>query len=451
MRSRLGAIRESDVQFDPELDLQVSARHAIIQRKDGHWVVEDRDSSNGTFVNGHRITKPTRLSDTDQLRLGIEGPSVEFRTVADQTADTIKPIAATRVPRPTSSGSGKTAHRVKVEVAKQTKVLRRALTGAVVAVIAVAAVAGYLTVSQNRARAQEIAQLQSEIDSLLASSDSIVNQLEGQLAGLATALQRSQEEARDLQQQLAQARTSGNSQRVASLTRRLNTLMTAVDRQQSAAQIDHAKIREENNRAVALIYVEFPPETPGGPPEIITGTAFAVRPNATMVTNRHVVAGVNGNRRPSRIAIQFADSEQFFPGDVVEISQDPDVDLAIVQARVGSAVPVVKGLNTRPDTIKAGAPTATIGFPEGTELALRGVVRGNFASTTLTAGIISRSVAGELQIHGYGAEGASGSPIFDSNGEVIGVLYGGTSGQGGDRLIFAVPSRFAIDMLRDVR
>ncbi len=434
----------SDIQFDPEADLQVSARHAVLKTEERHWIVEDRDSSNGTFLNGHRITGPTRISDTDQLRFGVDGPSVEFRLVSEQTANTIKPIAPTRPPRPTHSGHGKTAHRVKVEVAKQTKTLRRALTTAVVAIVAVAAIAIYIAVNQNRARERDVAQLRSQIDSLLTSSDSIVNQLQGQLAGLATALQRSQDEARDLQGELAEARASGNSQRVVSLTRRLTDLMTTVDRQQSAAQIDHVRIRERNQRAVAIIFVEF------GPGDVSTGTAFAVRPDAIMVTNRHVVAGPDGTRTPTRIAVKFADSEQSFGAEIVAVSDQEDIDLALVRVSVGSNVPVVQSLNTRPDTIPQGSPTATIGFPEGPDLAARGLAGGNLASTTLTAGIVSRFSPRELQLHGYGAAGASGSPIFDANGEVIGILYGGTRDPTGDRLLFAVPSTFAIEMLRGV-
>ena len=440
----VGRHPESDVQFDPETDLQVSARHAILRTEENHWIVEDRNSSNGTFVNGHRITGPRRLSDTDQLRFGVDGPSIEFRLVADQTANTIKPIAATRMPRPTQSGHGKTAHRVKVEVAKQTKTLRRALTAAVVAIMAVAAVAAYLTVTQNRARARDVAQLRSQIDSLLASSDSVVTQLRGQLTGLATALQRSQAEARDLQGQLAEARTSGNNERVASLTRRLNNLMTTVDQQQSAAQIDHVRIREQNQQAVAIIFVEF------GPGDVSTGTAFAVRPDAIMVTNRHVVAGPEGTRTPTRIAVKFADSEQSFGAEIVAISDQEDIDLALVRVLVGSSVPVVGSFNTRPDTIPEGSPTATIGFPEGPDLAMRGITGGSFASTTLTAGIVSRFAPRELQLHGYGAAGASGSPIFDASGEVIGILFGGTRDGTGDQLLFAVPSTFAVEMLRRV-
>lgn len=47
-----------------------SARHARFEsRRDGLWV-EDIGSTNGTFVNGARVTTPRRLSQGDIVRVG---------------------------------------------------------------------------------------------------------------------------------------------------------------------------------------------------------------------------------------------------------------------------------------------------------------------------------------------------------------------------------------------
>src|SRR5262245_6000119 len=52
-------------------DQTVSRRHALIQAQgeQEYWLV-DFGSSNGTYLNGQRIARPTRLSDGDVLRMG---------------------------------------------------------------------------------------------------------------------------------------------------------------------------------------------------------------------------------------------------------------------------------------------------------------------------------------------------------------------------------------------
>ena len=140
----VGRHPSNDLRFDPEQDLDVSTRHAVIARSGNHWVVRDLQSRNGTLVNGHKIAGDTKLDDTDQIRFGAEGPKVEFRLVADSVPDTIlgdtevptrdrpkmpadgakpAPVStpAPAGPRVTASApGGSTTQRIRVEVAKQT-------------------------------------------------------------------------------------------------------------------------------------------------------------------------------------------------------------------------------------------------------------------------------------------------------------------------------------------
>lgn len=52
-------------------DEQVSRRHAALEpRGDGTVVLTDLGSTNGTFVNGHRLAGPVLLSGGEELRLG---------------------------------------------------------------------------------------------------------------------------------------------------------------------------------------------------------------------------------------------------------------------------------------------------------------------------------------------------------------------------------------------
>ena len=108
-------------------------------------------------------------------------------------------------------------------------------------------------------------------------------------------------------------------------------------------------------------------------------------------------------------------------------------------------VPTVQRLSTRPDTLRQGDPVALIGFPLGVELPMSD----NVARTSLFAGTVSKALTNVLQIDGYGAEGSSGSPIFDEAGAVVGVLYGGEPGSSG-RIVYGVPSTYVVRLLRDV-
>ena len=51
-------------------DDAVSGRHARISWDTDSWQVEDLHSTNGTFVNGQRVRRPTRLASGDALRTG---------------------------------------------------------------------------------------------------------------------------------------------------------------------------------------------------------------------------------------------------------------------------------------------------------------------------------------------------------------------------------------------
>jgi pSer/pThr/pTyr-binding forkhead associated (FHA) protein len=51
-------------------DPEVSRRHAVLRRSGESVVIEDLDSTNGTFVEGERIRKPITVGPGDEVRVG---------------------------------------------------------------------------------------------------------------------------------------------------------------------------------------------------------------------------------------------------------------------------------------------------------------------------------------------------------------------------------------------
>jgi S1-C subfamily serine protease len=447
-----------DLSFDPERDLDVSARHAVFARSGTRWIVRDTGSRNGTLVNGHPIRGDTILDDTDQVQFGKAGPAVEIRFVGEAVADRKpEPVAGgTFQPhaRPLRQTSGvaspearparprsPTTQRIRIEVGRQTRRLK-ILTGVLVMVIV--AGTGYVLFDRQQQAAQrqrERAAAQARIDSILTASSAAIAQLRGQVDGLADALRGSQGEIQRLQADLAAAEAAGRSSEVSRLRRALAAATQAMGLQQAAASVDFRRIYEQRNPAVALIWVEF------APGDVAVGTAFAVSADGVLITNRHVLYGADGGRQPRRLAVQFANSPQVWRAAALGASPDADLAAVRVQGITGGVpvIPLADSIRVRP-----GDPIATIGFPGGTDLPMRSAGEEPIVRTTLTAGTVSKALPDLLQIDGYGVQGASGSPIFEAGGQLIGVLFGGEAGSNG-RIIYAVPVPYVTALLRELR
>lgn len=172
--------------------------------------------------------------------------------------------------------------------------------------------------------------------------------------------------------------------------------------------------------------------------EIFSGTAFAADSQGTLVTNRHVLVGEGGDRRPLRIAVKFSGSRQWFPARLLSVADSADVGAVKVDVRGGT--PRVAGFVTDPSALARGDPVAIVGYPLGEDLPMEHLGQsGVVADPTLTVGTVSKALANVVQVDGYGAPGSSGSPIFDRSGRVAAVLYGGNRESQG-KIIYAVPA-----------
>lgn len=80
------------------LDPEVSKSHALIRSHRGRTWVEDLESTNGTYLDGVRVTEPTEVTEPVAIRLGKGGPTLRFVCTRRESE--------TRNAMPQSSGSG---------------------------------------------------------------------------------------------------------------------------------------------------------------------------------------------------------------------------------------------------------------------------------------------------------------------------------------------------------
>ncbi len=84
-------------------DAKVSREHTLLEldEVEGHWLVIDLGSTNGTYVNGQRIARPMPLKDGDEIRIGdallvFHHPSMDPGYAADLTVAAQTEIAIVR-------------------------------------------------------------------------------------------------------------------------------------------------------------------------------------------------------------------------------------------------------------------------------------------------------------------------------------------------------------------
>jgi S1-C subfamily serine protease len=180
-----------------------------------------------------------------------------------------------------------------------------------------------------------------------------------------------------------------------------------------------AQILDENRISIAVIVA-------AGNTSLKLGTGFFVRPTGLLVTNFHIVEGMElvGVKTPGVSSVLWAKKAK---------GVDLDNDLVALEVERAAAKPPVLGDS---DQVRVGEQIVVVGNPEGLE-------------QTVSNGLISgiREVDGRklFQISAPISEGSSGSPVFNERGEVIGVVM--ASIESGQNLNFAVPINYAKPLL----
>jgi len=184
-----------------------------------------------------------------------------------------------------------------------------------------------------------------------------------------------------------------------------------------------AELPFDRNDPMYEFFHHFQVPMPRQAPMHGVGSGFIVSPDGYILTNAHVVDGAK------EVDVKLTDRREF-TARVVGI--DPKTDVALIKIGA-SGLPVVHVGD--PKAVKVGQWVVAVGSPFGFE-------------NSVTAGIVSaksRSLSGDSYVPFIQTDvavnpGNSGGPLFDMNGDVVGInsqIYSQTGGYMG--LSFAIP------------
>lgn len=218
-----------------------------------------------------------------------------------------------------------------------------------------------------------------------------------------------------------------------------------------------------------------------GPPLRIDvfGTGFLATPDGVLLTNHHVAEPWWKNADIKQLTDQGATAyvrsyEAYFPGitkgmpaKLDRVSNDADLALLKLDSAPPAGAEVLK-INGAPSATVAGDPVVLIGYPTGidgilaragsavvndiaahdrdvdqimTQLAADKLIR-----PTTTQGHIGDLLKSEIVYDAATTSGGSGGPLFNREGQVIGVNFAILKGFEGSNL--AVPARYASQLLK---
>lgn len=166
------------------------------------------------------------------------------------------------------------------------------------------------------------------------------------------------------------------------------------------------------------------------------GSGFIIAQDGLIVTNNHVIADAQS------VTVTLADGSKH---DAQVVGADQLTDLALLQINVDDALPVVEFGSS--DELRVGEEVIAMGSPFG----LSGTVTSGIVSATsrnINAGPFDDFIQTDAAIN----RGNSGGPLFNADGNVVGVNTAIFSSNGGSVGIgFAVPSDLVREIVADLQ
>lgn len=171
-------------------------------------------------------------------------------------------------------------------------------------------------------------------------------------------------------------------------------------------------------------------------PMTALGSGFVVSADGYVVTNNHVVENAD------EVNVTFADNREF---DAEVVGTDPQTDLALLKLEADEPLPYVSWGNS--DPLRPGDVVIAVGNPFG----LGGSVTAGIVSArgrNIHAGPYDDFIQTDAAIN----RGNSGGPMFNTQGEVVGVNTAIYSPSGGNVGIgFAIPANMAKSVVEQLK
>lgn len=372
-RIRLGRALDNDVVFTSQ-DLRASAHHCEISLDGDQFTIQDLQSTNGTYLNGARVERAP-LSSGQVIEFGRKGPRLLFE---------LKP---------------------KSEVER---LFQKPWTkGTTMSPSARLMVAPVSDPYEGRSRRFGLHTMQLAVEAAVKQSSSGWRRIAAALAVLTLV-------------------ALGALIYTTVMRPGAETTPPAEDTRVFSA------IAQKNQSAVVLVQLDFQLVDRGG--EVISegtseGTGFALDARGLIATNYHIVRPWEFDNQLRRLQAQpqvksltviFADhkASEAIPATIYRASKDRDV--AILAITPPPAMPLVESVLTDVSQVRQGDEVAFIGFPLGSDLLK--TTQQERATTTFRRATVGKVTESLIQLDAPVQSGYSGSPIFNREGKVVGIV-----------------------------
>ena len=462
-RMTIGRAPENDVVLDSGSGHSVVPNCVELFEKQGHMVVRNLDSNITILINQNPLVESI-LQDQDLIQLGVDGPKLRFRLRGEAHAASKRAPEMWRDALDVSKEAkragrgrvrpfvGQLAHEVRRH---STRVTQRILWVILILVVCGISGVGYYSYSLQQDYHRQLVKLSRELEATR-QTQSMVGQTRGNTSQpIGEDLSEWQMEFDRRLTVLTEQQQEGvgiSPEEVRVLKNRLKAL--EMERNQAEGMI------KRYGPSVCFVYVAYGLfqegkliKEPSFSPEVM-GTGFLVDTQGHIVTNRHIVEPWLMNQETTKLVQNGVEPKVFkllayFPGQsqsytvsVRQISDRGDVALGKLSSVPPEAFPIP--LASPSHDVSAGEPVMVLGYPVAVD-ALLGrmdpqVVSDLFQRVNLQLKDLIQSVAELKGIRPLATQGhigdvvpnrvvydapttggASGSPVFNSRGQVIAV------------------------------